>query len=129
MYAKRVNGVGVSEEETKVETALELALKRVLVDRTASPRAAHHLRWTRVGLEYVLEVGHYDLVALREAMNKAKEGESPVSVDFYVTDRFTLGLDTIERITDSMKELRDDWDKLMERLAQQKLPGEEQSSE
>lgn len=105
----------MSEEVPEKEELAAISLNRILVDPTAPATVAHAFIWTRVGHEYVLDVGHYDMVAMREAVNKAKEKKTEEAVDFFVTHRFSLGLDTIKRVTTSMKELREDWERLRER--------------
>jgi len=115
-------------EETKV--AGLIALKRILVDPSAPPTAAHLITWTRVGHEYLLDVGHYDLVAAREAISKeATTVEEATMVDLYVTHRFALSQETVERLILSLDELKADMERLKTKTETKKEEEGERSAE
>lgn len=97
------------KEEPKPEEAGYFALNRILVDPTAAPLTVHHITWTRIAREYTLELGHYDPLAVREAIKKgAKTMEDASAVDFFVTHRFSLSLETMERFLDDLEVLKAD---------------------
>lgn len=98
------------------DPATEIALKRVLLNPKAPPIVANHFLWTRVGQEYVVEVGYYDLFEVRSALKKAKtvQESEPPTVDFFVTHRFAVGLDSIERVLGAFRGMQDQWQKAQE---------------
>lgn len=101
----------MTDEEKDPEPAEAgiFALNRILVDPTAAPVVAHHIMWTRIAREYTLELGHYDPVAVREAIKKgAKTLEEAIGVDFFVTHRFSVSLETMERFAEGLEQLRTD---------------------
>lgn len=87
---------------------INLALKRVLVNRSA-PKQAHHMVFSRHDDEFILEVGYIDLVELGTATSEAssKEADEPVPVPFYVTDRFCMNRESWARVKKSFIEFDD----------------------
>ncbi len=86
-----------------------LSFRKVLRD-PSPPVAAHHFFWTQVNNEYMLEFGYSDLGQLREAINKGKEapekGEKLPEVEVFITNRFVMGPDSIERFVGTVEKLK-----------------------
>ena len=106
-----------TEEQPLAEVAVPF--RRLLVSPEQPPKAANAFNWVRVGQEYVLEVGHCDLVAVREGIEAAKKKEKVPEVDLFVVERFAFGRDTAERLVKSIEELRQDLVKLGEKAKSQ----------
>ena len=107
----------MADEKTEAEARNPevgyFGMKRILVDPAAAPTVAHHIAWARIGHEYTLEVGHVDTLAVREAIKKgAATPEEASTVDLYVTHRFSISSENIERFIDSLNELKADLKKL-----------------
>ena len=69
---------------------VKLSFNRVVVRPENPPKPVHKVFWSRVGNDILLDVGYIALVETRAAITKAKEGEEPEPLSFYVTDRFSL---------------------------------------
>jgi len=69
----------MADEKTEAEAPNPevgyFGMKRILVDPAAPPTVAHHIFWSRVGHEYTLDVGHFDSLAVREAIKKGATPE------------------------------------------------------
>ena len=86
--------------------ATPLKMRRILVNPSEPPKALNRIFWTRVGQEIVIEAGHFDIVDLRTAVRTPREsGDSPVELDFYITDRFVLTPNAVKDIYDVWQEL------------------------
>lgn len=88
--APELSPIGVSPK-----THLNLTVNRILMSPDTPPKPGHKFLWTRVGTEVMLEVGHFDLVELKRAVDEATDSESKSSnspVSLYITDRFFLNL-------------------------------------
>jgi hypothetical protein len=88
-----------------------IRLKRVLADPSAPPKAAHKFMFTRVGVDIVLEVGYFDLPALREAVERGKEAPKdaePEEVTLHITDRFVLSPQGVTDLAGVAKQLESD---------------------
>ena len=75
--------------------SLTLNFKRILLDPGIPPKPAQRFFWTRVGPDFQLEIGYFDLPELRTALEEARTAankESKAVVHFNVTDRFMLTL-------------------------------------
>jgi hypothetical protein len=78
-------------------------IRRILVN-PSPPKAAHLMGWTRVGDQVLLEVGHFDLLAVHQQVS----GETPpkaLNIDWLVTDRFILNVEAAERFIAATAEL------------------------
>ncbi len=101
------------------------SIQRTLRDPHAPPVAAHKFMWTRVGTEIVLEVGFFDLVNVREAVERhhpaaarglvaggmQMEGEPATeekAVQLVVTHRFVISAMGVEDLASQVIALRDD---------------------
>lgn len=82
-------------------------IRRVLVN-AAPPKAAHMLGWTRIGEQVLLEVGYFDLFAINQQIAGRETPPDKLNIDWLITDRFILDLETAERITGTMRELGDE---------------------
>ncbi|MGH9322444.1 MAG: hypothetical protein ACRD3V_21485 [Vicinamibacteria bacterium] len=99
-------------EAPKIEAGY-FNMKRILVDPAAAPTVAHHIMWTRIGHEYTLEVAHFDPLAVRDAIRKeAKTPEEANMVDLYVTHRFSMSSENVERFIQTLDELKADLKRL-----------------
>lgn len=89
-----------------------IRVKRVLVDPNSAPKAAHKFMFTRVGVDIVLEVGHYDLSKLREAIEADKAGKTNDAelqeVDLFISDRFVLSPQGVSDLASVAKSLESD---------------------
>jgi len=84
---------------------VRLTVKRQLTAPDSPPKPAHKFAFFRVGTDVSLEVGHYDMPELQQAVEKARSraklGQTdPVEVTLYVTDRFFL---TPQNISDLVR--------------------------
>jgi len=84
----------------------EFQLRRILTD-LGPPRVAQNFGWTRVGNEILFEVGYFDLVAVNAAINRAKEAkETPPTLEWFITDRFVMGVEAATRLVEIMESLK-----------------------
>jgi len=92
--------------ETEPKQVL-LSFRKVLRD-PSPPVAAHHFFWTQVNNEYMLELGYSDLGQLRKAIEEAKreKPKEPPEVEVFITNRFVMGPDSIERLVDTVEKLK-----------------------
>lgn len=87
---------------------LTLNFKRILQDPGKAPKPAQRIVWTRVGPDFQIDVGFFDLAELRLAVEDARSSPthgSMMEVPFYVTDRFILTLGNVielSKITEQM---------------------------
>lgn len=82
-----------------------LKLRRNLLAPLSPPKPAQQFAWARVGPEIQLEVGHFDLPELRDAIKRAEESGAPAEATLNVTDRFVLspqGVANLARIASEM---------------------------
>jgi hypothetical protein len=82
-------------------------MRRILVD-VAPPKLAQNFSWTRIGHDILFEVGYFDLFAMNAAIEAAKQGGTPGPVDFFITDRFALSMDSADRLIDVVEHLKED---------------------
>lgn len=91
------------------ESDLKIQLQRVLTNR-AAPKAAHHFLITKVGEEYLLEIGHVDLVELNDLIQTAKKGgdanASSPKLSLYVTDRIAINEDAWKRLCEAVETIK-----------------------
>jgi hypothetical protein len=80
-------------------------LRRV-VDVGVPPKQAHKFLFTRVGNEFVVEVGFFDFPALRDAIETAKSGMAPEQVPLHVSDRFVLSIQAARDLVDFAEEVK-----------------------
>jgi len=86
---------------------LQIELERVPTNLNP-PQLAHHVVFTRVAEEYLLEVGHFDLVELGARLREAETtGAEKVSIPFLVTHRFVLSKSSAGRFVQAGRELEE----------------------
>ena len=78
-----------SETQAPKTDAGYFGMKRILVDPAAAPTVAHHIMWTRIGHEYTLEVGHFDSLAVREAIKKGAKPVAPPRAKKFLAHLFS----------------------------------------
>ena len=96
--------------------SLTLNFKRTLRDPEAPPKPAQRFFWTRVGPDFQLDVGYFDLPELRIAVEEARAApnkESKTTVHFNVTDRFTLTLANVLELSRAAEGMMEDVRKTM----------------
>lgn len=85
------------------EETFEVQLRRKLVSPEKPPESVHHVVWTRVDQEVILEVGFVDLTSV--ALAKAGVERSDVDLTFYVTHRLSFGVEAQKRLVKTMERL------------------------
>jgi len=85
------------------EQSFEIRLRRKIVDPEKPPEVVHHVVWTRVDREVVLEVGFVDLTSV--ALAKAGVERDDVDLTFYVTHRLSFGPEAQKRLVKTMERL------------------------
>ncbi len=90
-----------SENESPSSPDHIVNIRRILVN-AAPPRAAHLAGWTLVGEQILLEIGYFDLLA---ASQQRPPAGSLATIDWLVTDRFILDLESGERIGKALHEM------------------------
>src|SRR5436190_19696748 len=87
-------------------------IRRILLD-LSSPKAAHGFAWARVGDQFMLEIGYFDLKEMSEAIvarqKKIEKGEDVAEadgIDMFITDRFVMDIASTERLLGIMKTLQ-----------------------
>ena len=96
---------------------LTLNIKRILVEPGSPPKPAQRFFWTRVGPDFQLDVGYFDLPELRTAVEEARSApdkESKTMVQFIVTDRFLLTLANVLELWRAAEGMMKDVRKTME---------------
>jgi len=88
-------------EEITMET------RRILVDPGAPIKSAHNFGVARVGDNFQLDVGFFDLLNLKEAVDSARAGAEPAELHFIVTDRFALSRSSFEILARKVREIHD----------------------
>lgn len=91
--ARRRSGSDIVSEMAEEPASLTLNFKRILRDPEAPPKPGQRFIWTRVGPDYQLDVGYFDLPELRAVVEEARSApkkESTTPVAIHVTDRFNL---------------------------------------
>ncbi len=91
-----------------VPTSATIKVRRELVEPQTPPKAAHKFLFTRVGVDIVLEVGFFDLLQLREAVEARNSQAEPPEVILHVTDRFTLSPQGLQDLSAIVKQLVED---------------------
>jgi len=86
-----------------VEETFRTELRRQVVEAGKAPEAAHHFVLTRVGDEVLLEVGFVDLTAVALTM-RGKESDE---LTLYVTHRFSLSRQGLDRLFQAVDEIRE----------------------
>lgn len=91
----------MSENDSPKDTPTG-TLRRVLLE-LGPPKSAHLMTWTRAGKQILLEIGYFDLHAIHQQRQPEFDGERVL--EWFVTDRFIVDLQTAERITESFAQL------------------------
>lgn len=91
--------------EAKTPDHVPMSVHRVLLD-ASPPVVIHHLSWARGGTEILLEVGYFDLLQVHEELNEVRSGEATgMEVDWFVSNRFILSIETARRMLASLSQL------------------------
>ena len=106
-------------EDKSNQNAVEVKVERVLVNPDDPPKPAHKFVWTRVGSDLMLDVGHFDLVELRNAITEGGKGGKEGTAKFYVTDRFILTPPVVNELIEAMTKLKDDLEEKQEKAAEE----------
>ena len=89
---------------------VELKLERIIPDNSQRPVPAHKFFWARVGTDILFEVGFFDLVELRTALETARAHKPTEPVKVILAGRFTISptaaldlLQTTQSLVDDLK--------------------------
>lgn len=92
------------------EQPVELRLERIKLREDAPPYPAHKFFYTRVGPDILLEIGHFDLVELRSALEESRESGERSDVKIFISDSFSLSpqaafelMQMAQRLVDDLK--------------------------
>jgi hypothetical protein len=91
----------MSEPESERKVAAG-EIRRVLLD-AAPPKAAHLITWTQAGNQILLDVGYFDLHEIHKQAQPDFAEERVL--DWFITDRFILDIDSARRIIESLQQL------------------------
>lgn len=89
----------------------KIALKRIVVDPAQPPEAAHAFVWARVGGQFLLEVGFFDMLEIHGAVTAARDEakEEKESPSLIITRRYVLSPEAVSQLSETvdamMKEL------------------------
>jgi len=111
MATKRVIQQGARKvTESQKFQPIEFALRRIQLDLSA-PSVAHAFGWARVGEEFLLEVGYLDMfgasqiIQRRNASDSTTAESAPSMVDWFVTHRFVMSIESTERLAQVLEGL------------------------
>jgi hypothetical protein len=87
-------------DEAEVEG--QLRLRRLIVEPARAPEAVHHFIWARLGGEFLLEVGHVDLLEAHNRVQAVKSGTTPDPLDLIIIHRFSLSPESLVRLGEAV---------------------------
>ena len=95
-------------------------IRRILLDMSP-PKAAHSFVWVRVGDQFMLEVGYFDLKVWSEMINRSEtdsgaESTQTANLDLFITDRFVMDIGSAGRLVDVMKSLTAEYEKILAKI-------------
>lgn len=87
---------------------VQLKVNRVLQNSNLPPKQLNKVFWTRVGSDIQLDLGHFDLPNLREAINASADSKEVQPVNLMVTDRFIVSPSSAMDIYNTFSEIIED---------------------
>jgi hypothetical protein len=78
------------------------------VKTSGPPKIVHKFNWVRVGPDVMLEVGYFDLLDLRTAVEAGKSGDAEAAATLHVTDQFALSPQAVIDLIDVVGQLGKD---------------------
>lgn len=84
---------------------VKFKINRQVVDVGSPPKQAHKFLFTRIGREFVLEVGFFDFTALRAAIEAGSKAVTPRPVSLHISDRFVLSFEAARELVELGKQV------------------------